>query len=77
MSWTELKTFRLRCDACRKLGPTIHVYISPEATDVPEDWGFRTLGDCGLTGYTRHEILCPECLSLWDKREDGKARANA
>lgn len=76
MSWTELKTYRLYCDACRKLGPTIHVRIG-ENKQIPEDWGPRTLSGCGLTGYTRHEILCPECLSLWEKREDGKARANA
>lgn len=36
-----------------------------------------TLVWCVLTGYSRKEILCPVCISLLEKREDGKARANA
>lgn len=77
MSWTELKTYRPQCDVCRVHGPTIHVYICPSSEDLPEGWGSRTQHNCGLTGYSRKEILCPVCISLLEKREDGKARANA
>lgn len=77
MSWIELKTYRLRCDACRVDGPTIHVYICPSSDDLPEGWEPKVQSDCGMTGYTRYEILCPECVSLLEKREDGKVRANA
>lgn len=77
MGWTELKTYRPWCDACRIKGPKTYVDSYPGKEDLPEGWGPRTLTDCGLTGYTRHEILCPTCLSLHEKREDGKARQHA
>lgn len=68
MAWTELKTFRPQCDACRQLGPIIHVHICPEESDLPKGWEIRTLHDCGMTGYSRHDIYCGICVSLQDKK---------
>lgn len=68
MSVHELKTFEVRCEfasygkdsTCASVvGP---VFARAEYdVPIPEGWKTRTLTDCGLTGYTRHDLVCPNC----------------
>lgn len=61
---TELKTFKVCCDMCKK---TEIVCSTWSWADLPKGWGTSKVHDCGLTGYTKTDDLCPECLK---KSED-------
>lgn len=54
----ELKTVRWTCDACK----TSLKNQSRHEDDYPKGWGSREVRDCGSTGYTRYDELCPDCL---------------
>lgn len=56
----QIKTYEWVCDQCRK--ETI-----VQGEKKPEGWGTRTVYDCGLTGYTSHDDLCPDC---WKKHKE-------
>jgi hypothetical protein len=61
----EAKVYKFMCDICRTWSePVVDTSVPP----LPEGWGPRTLHGCGMTGYTRHETLCPTCVV-----EDGDA----
>jgi hypothetical protein len=53
----ELKTVRWTCDDCK----TVLVIQSMHHYDRPTGWEIREVRDCGSTGYTKYEDLCPAC----------------
>ncbi len=56
----ELKLIEYTCDCCRKTKTVQKVQYDYK---LPEGWGLMPVHDCGMTGYTKWEELCPECLS--------------
>jgi hypothetical protein len=55
----EVKTWIFRCDQCRKdSAPVCDTHQPP----LPEGWKPRDVHNCGMTGYTRHEQICPDCV---------------
>lgn len=61
---SELKTWRLICDEC-KMEWIVHSIFRPS---LPNGWGTREIGGCGLTGYTMTEELCPDCYKDYQKK---------
>jgi len=54
----RLETIEFTCDGC---GLT-QTWTGPEHTRMlPDGWGYRTVRNCGMTGYTCTEHLCPVC----------------
>lgn len=66
MSVEEVKFWQAVCDICFGGGPIVQSTSRP---DPPEGWQVRTLGGCGLTGYTRHDLICPYCWKRIAARE--------
>jgi hypothetical protein len=65
VSISETKIWRIKCDGCgREEGPI----FSDHMPSKPKDWDYETLHDCGLTGYTRHDLLCPQCIESRARR---------
>lgn len=60
MTVREVRVWQARCDIC---GVESEPAFSQGHPGLPEGWGARTLHDCGMTGYTRRESLCPECFA--------------
>lgn len=69
MGFEEVKTFRLRCDRCRRLCDgksfTATKYGDPLP---PKGWKMVSVGPCGLTNYFRNEIHCPQCVEKEEHR---------
>lgn len=55
----EVKTFEFTCDKCRKV-EVVHSHHS--RPDLPEDWGYVKVHNCGSTGYTKTLELCNICI---------------
>ena len=56
---TEMHTFKVSCDNCHDA-----VMVSSNSSygcSLPEGWTSGATHDCGLTGYTRWDDLCPKC----------------
>lgn len=56
----QLTKWLIRCERCR-------VEVIVEGTDnirpsLPEGWKSVPVHGCGMTGYTRWDDLCPECI---------------
>ena len=49
--WEELE-----CARCPKK-------VKVRQGDTPSGWGTVETHDCGLTGYTRTDEVCPQCLA--------------
>jgi hypothetical protein len=67
MSATQVYTHRLACNFCG-LKTDITTYCEKVyRSHLPQGWTAvdRYTHDCGLTGYTRHEVLhrCPGCTA--------------
>lgn len=69
MSVREIKAYTITCTlaygpqaTCQKksLGPFFAEYQS--GVQIPEGWAYRTSHDCGLTGYTSHDLFCGDCI---------------
>lgn len=69
MSVREVKAWTVTCEMAygaegkcdqKNLGPFFAAYESE--VPIPDGWGYRTLHDCGLTGYTRHDLICGNCI---------------
>lgn len=52
----EIKTFEIVCDRCKK-----SIIMHGQYASVPKNWNYFETYDCGLTGYTRRDLLCPDC----------------
>jgi hypothetical protein len=59
---TELKTYQIKCDGKYCSGKTITV-MDTNMPGLPRGWETRQVYNCGLTGYTRHDLLCEYCVS--------------
>lgn len=57
MTRRDIAYYRLTCDECG------HSEIYERYGPWPKGWGGRKIHDCGLTGYTAHEDLCPKCTA--------------
>lgn len=55
----KLKTYKVKCDRCEA---TEVVMAQHEFDALPKGWGTEDVHDCGMTGYTRTDDLCPNCL---------------
>ena len=49
-----LKLEWLQCDRC-------HKKVQVCQHEYPAGWTTRQVHDCGMTGYTRKDDLCPDC----------------
>lgn len=58
MSVRETKVWTITCDICNRYGGTV---FSAHTPGLPARWSYRDQHDCGLTGYTRTDIICGEC----------------
>ncbi len=66
MGTTILQTVEFSCDRCPK-----KVVVQRSASydymvwhvdqSLPAGWGVAPVYDCGMTGYTRHDTVCPKC----------------
>jgi hypothetical protein len=74
MSMREMRAWRPMCDICHQPGPVMFDEHKPAP---PDDWSRRTLQNCGLTGYTRHEIICPDCTQRLDSAENGQPEGDS
>lgn len=62
MSYRRLHAWQVVCDVCNSnRGDAILSERQP--TGLPVGWTTRTLDNCGMTGYTRHEVVCPSCTA--------------
>ena len=59
MTCFEVRTYRYQCNECRFTQDVNATYQPPP----PEGWSTRTVHDCGMTGYTRYDDLCPTCTA--------------
>jgi len=62
VSRVEMKRWRIRCDgwpACDVVEFVDEIHLP----SLPDGWGIHKVRDCGMTGYTRHDELCPACLA--------------
>lgn len=55
----EVKTFKVICDRCGGDQTFVREEYGPS---LPTGWGHEDVHDCGMTGYTRTDDLCPNCL---------------
>mgnify|MGYP006144881181 CR=1 FL=1 len=62
MSHVDYELHGLRCDVCQALSAPVIKRVS-ESYAMPEGWAKRTLTNCGMTGYSRTDHLCPKCSS--------------
>lgn len=51
---------QVTCDRCQK--EVIHQRVQYVGASLPAGWGVETVSGCGMTDYTRHDDLCPDCL---------------
>lgn len=56
----RIRTFKITCDRCRET--TAIVQSRWRDGELPEGWDTEDVHDCGMTGYTRSDDLCPKCL---------------
>jgi len=52
----ELKTWETICDYCKTIIVTQSSYYK-----LPDGWVVVEAHDCGLTGYTNYNDMCPTC----------------
>lgn len=58
----RLVTWAIECEQCRRVE---HVIERGNYTPMlPHGWGQRKVRNCGSTGYTRYDDLCPKCFEL-------------
>ena len=65
--YREIKEFELMCDIVGCNTSTIVKARSDEYGEdgpyhLPNGWGTEQISGCGLTGYTRTDVLCPNCM---------------
>jgi hypothetical protein len=60
----EVKVYQYTCDRC---GKSAKVTRREYDFNPPKGWGRDDVHDCGLTGYTRTEDLCPACVKKLNK----------
>ena len=65
----EVKTYRVKCDRCNK---STTITRGEYDHKLPKGWGHADVHDCGLTGYTRTDDLCPTCLKKLNKSNKKK-----
>lgn len=59
MGITEAKTWMISCDRC----PVVHgIVTATSRPSLPKEWSYVKVDNCGMTGYTRHDVLCPMCV---------------
>ena len=65
----EIKKFEIRCDGplCRN---TVLIEGTNKEHEKPAGWGSVNVGPCGLTGYYRDELFCPDCLAKHEKEQE-------
>jgi hypothetical protein len=75
MSIREVHAFTITCTSAygngvagyeppcsnKNLGPFFSEYKSE--VPLPEGWGYLHLSDCGLTGYSRDDLYCGDCVA--------------
>lgn len=61
MTYVELKTYAAQCDIC--LNRSTPVLSEREPSGLPNGWTTRDLSDCGMTGYSRTDAICPGCAT--------------
>lgn len=74
MSIREVKAWTITCSGAygndggrapecgqKNIGPFFAEYQSD--VPLPAGWGYQTLHDCGLTGYTRRDLWCGGCIA--------------
>lgn len=59
MGMTEVRTWMVDCDRCRRSMGTV---TAEHAPSPPKGWEYEAQHDCGLTGYTRKILLCESCV---------------
>jgi hypothetical protein len=61
----EVKSFVVRCDGCGKEHFLERLRYSSEARETFKKLGWTTKQtyDCGLTGYTKEDVYCPDCTN--------------
>lgn len=66
----EVKTYKVTCDRCGE----VETFVREEYSfnTLPKGWGHDDVHDCGLTGYTRTDDLCPKCLKKLNKKNKEK-----
>lgn len=62
----EVRVFEYTCDRC---GTSTKVTRKEYDFSLPKGWGHADVHDCGLTGYTRTDDLCPKCLAKSKKEK--------
>jgi hypothetical protein len=68
MRAVELKLWQFFCDVCcQPVGAPVVAEREPHR--LPEGWTTRGLSDCGLTGYSRTDAICPNCTKRIAERE--------
>jgi hypothetical protein len=74
MSIREVKAWTLTCTGAYGERPTcVHRNIGPffcerqSQVPLPEGWGYETVHDCGMTGYTAHNLWCGDCAKKYGK----------
>ncbi len=65
MARIHVKRWEIRCDGWPACDVSVFV-DSARTPDLPEGWATRKVHDCGITGYTRTDELCPACLAKRD-----------
>jgi hypothetical protein len=53
----ELKNYKFICDYCKKVEFVREVY----SWERPKGWNSIETHGWGMTNYSRHEDLCPDC----------------
>jgi ssDNA-binding Zn-finger/Zn-ribbon topoisomerase 1 len=54
----EIKKYKFVCDNCG-----YDKIIEQINNNYPKDWGTKEIHDCGSTGYTKTDHICPSCFA--------------
>ena len=72
----ELKNILVTCDSCRTASFTTEakcvLSIRSGAFTAPPDWHYISVTDCGMTGYTKRDIVCPGCSGKVHYKDNDK-----
>lgn len=68
----ELTPHAIFCGRCRRFGGVVLEKVGLSL--VPRGWDYKVRHDCGMTGYSRTDLLCDSCLLDTDRTVNRPAR---
>jgi predicted nucleic acid-binding Zn ribbon protein len=54
----KIKTYEFKCDECGEVTAIVHASMFPYTAP---GWTKREVPNCGMTGYTQVDDICPRC----------------